>query len=47
MKTYTSRYAGLTSRNSIRAAKLLKLGEHLTIPDAPGLQLEASSTRRA
>lgn len=30
-----------------RTAKLLKPGEHLTIPDAPGLRLEISETRRA
>lgn len=34
-------------RFDARAAKLLQAGDHLTWPDAPGLRLEASATRRA
>lgn len=30
-----------------RAAKLLKPGEHMTIPDHPGLRLECTTTRRS
>jgi len=34
-------------RFDARAAKLLQAGDHLTWPEAPGLRLQASATRRA